>query len=99
MRSVAEKPIKQWTSDHMKKISVNPCKSAAKRIRQRGNPDRRLPPDSQQNRLAAHPHHPGPHVRTTLQRRSCLRNAEEKDTWSDKQVCDSLETVVSHEWH
>jgi len=68
-----------------------------RRIRQRGNPDRRLPQDSEQNRLAAHPHHPGPHVRTTIQRRSRLRNAEKKNTWCYKQVCNSFETVVSHE--
>jgi len=55
-----------------------------RRIRQRGNPDRRLPQDSEQNRLAAHPHHPGPHVRTTIQRRGRLRNAEKKNTWCYK---------------
>ncbi|MEA3416477.1 MAG: hypothetical protein U9R02_10045 [Thermodesulfobacteriota bacterium] len=31
----------------------------------------------------------GAHPRATLQRRSRLRNAKEKDTWSDKQVCDN----------
>ena len=63
------------------------------RITRRINPDRRLPQHIKQNRMAAHPHHPGPHVRTTLQRRSRLRNAEKKDTRSDKQVCDNPETT------
>ncbi|MBW2167229.1 MAG: ParB N-terminal domain-containing protein [Deltaproteobacteria bacterium] len=70
--------------------------TSGRRIRQRGNPDRRLPQDSEQNRLEAHPHHPGPNVRTTLQRSSRLCNAEEKDTWSDIQICDNFKTVVRH---
>ena len=34
-----------------------------------------------------------------VQCHSRLGNAEEKDTWSYKQVCDNPETVVSHEGH
>ena len=67
--------------------------TSGRRIRQRSNPDRRLPTYSEQNRLAAHPHHPGPHVRATLQRRSRLRNAEKKNTWSNIQICDNPETT------
>ena len=69
------------------------------RIPQRGNPDRRLPQYIKQNRLVAQPHHPGAHVRATLQRRSRLRNAEKKNTGCYKQVCDNSKTIVSHEWH
>ena len=45
------------------------------------------------HRLAAHPHHPVPHVSATLQRSSRLRNAEKKNTWSNIQVCDNLEIM------
>ena len=43
--------------------------------------------------MAAHPYHPGPHVGGTLQRGRCSRNAEEENTWGNKPVRDSFETV------
>ena len=44
--------------------------------------------------MAEHPYHSGPYVIGTLPCVSCISNAKEKNTRGNKQVRDSLETVI-----